>query len=195
MVIVSFKKAWQIYREQFSEWLLFFFLFSILSGLVGAIIPIVGTLFFLPMTFREVNRARAGHERPRISELWNFQHLGNDFLGMLVYALAQIVGAMACGVGVLVTWIGFWYTAEITSEARYKPIDTLKLSWAVVGCHFWETVWMALASALIFALGGSLGMGLGFFFVGPLVLLAWSFFWSEIEDEVHDIAKRNGYGP
>jgi hypothetical protein len=192
MVGDSFSKAWDVFRQDMGGWVASTFVWSIAASVAGSVIPVAGGLVLLPNLIRETSDALAEQRSPEIANLFNFDHIANDFVSMLLYAGSQLAGMMACCVGWPVAWIGFWYSAELAADDRMSPVDTLKVSWWWAKDNLGDTIGMALVGMLLNTIGASVGLGIGVILTLPITVLAWVIYWHQVKGSVYAMAESRG---
>jgi hypothetical protein len=192
MVGDSFSKAWDVFREDMGAWVATTFVWSIAASVAGSVIPVAGGLVLLPNMIREASDAVEQGRSPEIANVFNFDHIGNDFISMLLYAGSQFAGMMLCCIGWPFAWIGFWYSAELAADDRIKPVDTLKVSWWWAKDNIGDTLAIALLGMLLNTIGATVGLGIGMIVTLPITVLAWVIYWHQVKDSVYAMAQSRG---
>ncbi len=193
MVSDSFTKAWDIFRQDMGGWVATTFVWSIAASVAGSFVPLVGGMVLLPNMVREASDAVEQRRSPDLGNVFKFDHLGEDFISMLLYCIAQTVGLLACCVGWPVAWIAFWYTAELAADGRVSESDTMKVSWMWAKDHIGETLGMAMVGLILNTIGATVGLGVGVIFTLPITVIAWVVYWHAVRDDVYALAEQNGF--
>lgn len=192
MVTESFRRGWEIFKDDMGSWLVFGLVWTLLASLAGTVVPIVGGLLTLPMALREASKAVRENRSPDLNGLFEFKSLGEDFVSTLLYSIAQFVGVLCCCIGWPFAWILFWYTPELAADGRVSPTDAMKVSLAWSKENLGDTIAMALLGLFLNSLGASVGVGIGVFFTAPITLLAWVMYWQAVKSDVYATARAQG---
>ncbi len=192
MIQASFSKAVDIYKEDFGSWFVYGLVWAGMATVAGTFIPIVGGLATLPLALREASAAVRGGRSPQIGNMFSTDRLGEDFMTMLFYAGAQILGMLACCVGWPVAWLGFYHSAELAADGRVSPTGAMKLSMAWTKQRLGEVAGLALAVLAMHVVAGTIGLGIGSLFALPVGLLAWTVYWHQVRDQVYALAPSEG---
>lgn len=136
---------------------------SLLSPLYSILVtgPLVVGLAYLAL------RAVRGFD-PQLGDLLaGFRTYVAAVGGMLVYALAVLVGLLLLVVPGLVAAVRLSFTPFLIVDREMAPVDAVKASWAATRGHGWSLFGLLLVSALIL-LGG-----LVLLLVGVVPAIAW----------------------
>ncbi len=93
-----YSSGWATVKEDIVPWLTLYIVFSVVMSFTGGL-----GFILLPNLFRACRKALAEGTSPEIGDMFNFDHLTDDLVGMLLKSVADFVGTLACGIGAIAT--------------------------------------------------------------------------------------------
>ncbi len=166
-----------VVKENLVGWIIF--------GLVFGVVNSFGIGFLLlPNAFRASKRAMQSGEAPEIGDLFNFDNIANDAVAMCIAAAVNFVGALLCGIGILVTAPLTFWVAHLAAEGRYAPMDAVKASVAHAKGNIASILIFMIILSLSMSLGTMLTCGLGAFVLPPIALVAMCHFYEQERDAI-----------
>lgn len=139
--------------------------FALLGVVVSGILQGMGTAAAL----REVSG-----EKPTFAGLFQPRNLGMVVVAALLLFAAQVVGALLCGIGLLVVAVFAVFTYQGVIDRDLNAWAAFTESFRLVGRNFGSVILLELALLGINVLGALL-CGLGLLITIPLTLIALSF--------------------
>ncbi|GAB4083632.1 hypothetical protein GCM10028784_02620 [Myceligenerans cantabricum] len=142
---------------------------SSLLGLVGAVVTGILQALGTNAALREVSG-----EKPTFGQLFRLRSWGMVVLTALLLLLAQFVGLLLCGVGLLVVAVFAVFTYQGVIDKGQGAWEAFTTSFKLVGRNFGSVFLLELA-LLGLNIVGALLCGLGLLITIPLTLIATSF--------------------
>lgn len=142
---------------------------SSLLSLIGAILAGILQGMGVSTALREV-----GGEKPTFASLFRPANLGMIVVAALLLLAAQFVGALLCGVGLIVVAIFAVFTYHGVADQGLNAWAAFTASWRLVGRNFGAVFLLELALLGINILG-AIPCGLGLLITTPLTFIALSF--------------------
>ncbi len=166
-----FKESWEIIKPDLVPWVVLFLVFSILNSFTGGL-----AVLLIPNLYRTCRDALREQRAPEIGDLFNFDEVGDDIVTMVLQYIANMVGALFCGIGALVTGVLFFWAPMLAAEGEFAPVDAMKASMAHAKANFGE-IFMFLLVGMILNFVGVLVCCVGILVTVPVTFVAmWRFF-------------------
>ena len=180
-----FKYAWSVVKEDLVAW--------IILGLVVAVANqfFIG-LFLMPQLIRVVRKSMADNMAPAIGDYFNFDHISNDAITMVVLIAVYFVSALACYLPIFAAIPLLFWAQHLAAENRYEPIDNLKASFAHAKENF-GTIFVTLF--VIWLCGMAVVMvtcGLGGLVIMPMMIVAFEKFYQDNRADIFAAAEAAG---
>ena len=121
-----FSSAWAVVKENLSAWIIFGLVYSLAVSITGGL----AALLITPNVFRATRNALQQNRGPEIGELFNFDHVGDDIMAMLLYGVAIGIGSVACGVGALAAAVLFFWVPMLAADGHFGAMESMKASMA-----------------------------------------------------------------
>jgi len=109
-----FSSGWATVKQDIVPWLILYVVFSVVMSFTGGL-----AIILLPNVFRASRKALATGASPEIGDLFNFDYLTDDLVGMLLKGIADMIGSMLCGIGAIATGVLFFWVPLLATENRY----------------------------------------------------------------------------
>lgn len=182
-----YKNAWEIVKLNIGAW--------VILGLVYLVVASVGVgIFLMPNLMRATRNALEKNQAPEMGELFNFDHIAEDFMAMLFYSVAIFVGSLACGVGAYVAAVLFIWVPMLAAEGRFEPMDAMKVSMAHAKTMIAPIAIFLIIGSLINSVGATLCV-VPMLVTLPMFFIAMWKFYRENEAAIFQAANEAGISP
>jgi len=181
-----FSSGWATVKEDIVPWLTLYVVFTVLLLFTGGL-----GIILLPNMFRAARKALAEGTAPEIGDLFNFDNLTDDLVGMMLKGIADFCGSLACGVGAIFTSVLFFWVPLLATENRYDGVGLLKASLAHSKGNFGEIL-VFLIVAIIVNFVGFLMCCVGIFLTAPVTFVAMVHFYEANRDAILAAADEAG---
>jgi uncharacterized membrane protein len=179
-----FKSGWQVVKNGLVGWIIF--------GIVLMVLMSFGVgIFFMPNAYRAIRNAAQAQSAPEIGALFNFDHIVEDAVAMIVYTVAIWIGSLLCGVGAIAAMLLLFWLPMLAAEGRYAAIDAAKASLAHAKANIGAIVVFLLIAWLI-NMGGAMVCYVGVLVTFPVTMAAQWLFYSQHRDAI--LAAANAAG-
>ena len=173
-----FKNAWETVKQDLVPWIILYVVFSVVMSATGGL-----GLILLPNVFRVTRKSLAGGVAPEIGDLFNFDFLTDDLVGMLLKSIADMIGAMFCGIGAIATGVLFFWVPLLATENRYDGPGLMKASMAHAKGSFGD-IFVFMLIAMVVNCLGLLVCCIGIFVTVPVTLVATVLFYEANRDAI-----------
>ncbi len=181
-----FSNGWATVRQDIVPWLILYVVFSVVMSFTGGL-----GIILLPNMFRATRKALAGGTAPEVGDVFNFDNLTDDLVGMLLKGIADCAGSLACGVGAIATSVLFFWVPLLATENRYDGMGLMKASFAHAKGNFGEILIFLLVAMVVNFLG-VLACCIGIFITAPVTLVAMAHFYEANREAI--LAAADGAG-
>lgn len=183
----NFTAAWSVVKENLSAWIIVGLVYTLAISITGGI----AALLITPNLFRATRNALAQNRGPEMGELFNFDHIGDDIMAMLLYGVAVGIGSIACGVGALAAAVLFFWVPMLAADGRLGGMEAMKASLAhAKGAIAPIIIFTLIAYALNMV--ASLVCFLPVLVTAPVTFVAmWQYYQRE-QDAIYQMAAQQG---
>ena len=181
-----FTNGWETVKQDLVPWLILYVVFSVVISATGGL-----GLILLPNVFRATRKSLAEGGAPEIGDLFNFDNLTDDLVGMLLKSVADMIGSMLCGIGAIATGVLFFWVPLLATENRYDGPGLMKASFAHAKGNFGE-IFVFVLIAMVVNFIGLLLCCIGLFVTAPVTLVATALFYETNRDAILAAAEEAG---
>lgn len=173
-----YTEAWETVKQDLVPWIILYVVFSVVLSFTGGL-----GILLMPNLFRTVRKALAQGTAPEVGDLFNFDYLTDDLVGMLLKSIADFIGSLACGVGAIVTGVLFFWVPLIATENRYDGMGLMKASLAHAKGEF-GAILVFLIIAMVVNFIGVMLCCIGIFVTAPVTFVAMVKFYEAHRDNI-----------
>jgi uncharacterized membrane protein len=173
------KYAWEVVSQNLVGWIIFGLVFGVVISFSGGL-----GVVLLPNCIRATRKAIGGNAAPEIGEMFQFDNITDDIVVVLGQGVANMVGSLLCGFGVLATAPIFLFAPYVATEGSYDGVSSLKVSLehgkANIGCNLIQM----LIIGVVLNIFTMFTLGFGAIIATPLALVAFEHFYQEQRQHV-----------
>lgn len=179
--------AWNAVKDNLIPYAVYVLVFT----LVGAFTAGLGFLALTPNYFRGFQTALANNAGPEIGDLFNFDHIADDVVTMLLMAIAVTVGLMLCVLPGVALAILFFWVPLLAASRSYEPVDTLKASLAVVKADPVPHLIFMVVMSVVTSIAANI-LFLPYLIAMPVFLAAQVMWFNASQADIKQIAEGEG---
>jgi len=171
------KQGFEVFKRNPIEW-------TIVGLLYGALqMTGIGTIF-LGNFIRMARKSGETGASPEISELFQFDHIADDVVTLLLVAAASVVGLAVCGIGAIIAgYLTFW-AMHLNADGLFTPVDCIKASFHHAKSNLIQIFITTLVLGLCVGLGTILTCGLGAMVATPILILSFERFYAANREDI-----------
>lgn len=168
------KYAWEVVSQNLVGWIIFGLVFGVVVSFTGGLGAVL-----LPNAIRATRKAIAGNAQPEVGELFVFDTIADDAVTMVGQGIANFVGTLLCGIGVLATAPIFLFAPYVVAEGTYDAMGSLKVSLEHGKANIAGNLIQMLIIGVVLNIFISVTLGFGAIIATPIALVAFEHFYQE----------------
>jgi len=173
------KYAWEIVSQNLVCWIIFGLVFGVVVSFTGGLGAVL-----LPNAIRATRKAIGGNAAPEIGELFVFDTIADDAITVIGQGIANMVGSLICGIGVLATAPMFLFAPYVVTEGTYDAMGSLKVSMEHGKANLVGNLIQLLIIGVVINVLISVTLGFGAIIATPIALVAFEHFYQEQRSHV-----------
>jgi hypothetical protein len=179
--------AWNAVKDNLVPYALYVLVFTLVVTFTAGL----GALALTPNYFRGYRKALAGNTGPDIADLFNFDHIADDVVTMLLAGIAVFVGLMLCVIPGLILAILFFWVPLLAASRSYEPVDALKASLYAVKSDPIPPVIFGLVMGITTSIAANIFF-LPYLVAAPVFIAAQTLWFNQTHDEIKQLAAAAG---
>lgn len=168
------KYAWEVVSQNLVGWIIFGLVFGVVVSFTGGL-----GIILMPNAIRATRKAIGANAGPEVGELFVFDTIADDAVTMVGQGVANMVGSLLCGFGVLATAPIFLFAPYVVTEGSYDAMGSLKVSLEHGKANIVGNLIQMLIIGIVLSIFGSVTLGFGYIIATPIALVAFEHFYQE----------------
>lgn len=180
-----YRRGWETVQKDMGGWVIYYLVFSLVSGLTGGI----GGLLLLGNVLRSTRDAIHANRAPEVSELFSFDKVGDDLPGFALFFLAIFAGSFIPVIGTIAAVVLFAWVPYLTIDRRFQPFELWKIT-TKSAADDWQQVLVFNLIPGLMALASLCLCGLPMLLAAPVIGVAGWLFYEQNRDRLFAIGER-----
>ena len=173
------KYAWEVVSQNLVGWIIFGLVFGVVLNLTLGF-----GILLLPNAIRATRKAMTTGTAPEFAELFVFDTIADDAVAVIGMLVANMAGALVCGVGQLVTAPIFIFAPHIVTEGSYDGVGSIKVALEYGKANLVAILVPLLLVSVTISIFSLVTCGIGAILATPLSLVALEHLYQQHRGQV-----------